>query len=72
MMVGMDEYQRDAYVIDMSLAELSDGNTHAVVVDVIDGPIIVHQVVSVVPGKTIAWQQARLLNAWRNQTRFEN
>ena len=69
----MDEYQRDAYVIDLvTPLPVPDGSTHAVVIDMIDGSRIIHQIVSLVFGKNSAHEQAKTLNQWRDQAQSDS
>jgi hypothetical protein len=64
----MSDYQRDAYV--NPLPFIIENNTHAVVVDILEGEEVEHQIVLMAMGQHNATEMAEKLNKWRDQTRF--
>lgn len=78
--VGMNEYNRDAHVIELP-AGFPDGSTHAVVIDLLPDPLSrevggkeegVSQMIALVFGENNAKETARLVNLWRDQTKFKH
>lgn len=63
------EYNRDAYVDELPFA--MEGRTHAVIVDIVDGNEIRHQIISTTFGENNAKGDAANLNLWRDQTKFK-
>jgi hypothetical protein len=65
----MRDYQRDAYV-DKAPYIGPSNQDHVVMIDILDGEEIVHQIVCFVFGENNAKGDAANLNKWRDQTRF--
>jgi len=66
---GMSDYRRDAYV-DKAPYIGPNHEDHVVLIDILEGEEIRHQIISFVFGENNAKGDAANLNKWRDQTRF--